>query len=104
MSHGDEKNGQNAAQCVAESSCWTTRTNNTYHAAGIELRHLPPYNPDMNPIEMLWSKVRRFCASVNGIASAGLRLMDIVHNFENCYNESYILNHVMGTDLHLYLM
>ena len=21
MSHGDEKNGQNAAQCVAESSC-----------------------------------------------------------------------------------
>ena len=58
MSQGDEKNGQNAAQCVAESSCWTTRTNNTYHAAGIELRYLPPYSPDMNPIEMLWSKVK----------------------------------------------
>ena len=30
----------------------------------------------------------RFCASVNGIASAGLRLMDIAHNFGNCYKES----------------
>ena len=29
-----------------------------YHAAGIELRYLPPYSPDMNPIEMLWSKVK----------------------------------------------
>ena len=81
------------------------RTNNTYHAAGIELRYLPPYSPDMNPIEMLWSKVKalcangsaglpnsclkpspvRFCASVNGIASAGLKLMDNAHNFGNCY-------------------
>ena len=28
----------------------------------------------------------RFCASVNGIASAGLRPMDIACNLENCYN------------------
>ena len=28
----------------------------------------------------------RFCASVNGIASAGLRLMDIACNLGNCYN------------------
>ena len=48
----------NAGQCGAESNCWTARTNNTYHAAGIELRYLPPYSPDMNPIEMLWSKVK----------------------------------------------
>ena len=27
----------------------------------------------------------RFCASVNGIASAGLRSMDIACNFGNCY-------------------
>ena len=27
----------------------------------------------------------RFCASVNGIALAGLRLTDIAHNFGNCY-------------------
>ena len=30
----------------------------------------------------------RFCASVNGIASAGLRLMDIACNFGDCYNIS----------------
>jgi len=58
MSQGDEKNGQNAAQWRVESGCWTARTNNTYHAAGIELRYLPPYSPDMNPLEMLWSKVK----------------------------------------------
>ncbi len=28
----------------------------TLHTAGLELRYLPPYSPDMNPIEMLWSK------------------------------------------------
>ena len=27
----------------------------------------------------------RFCASVNGIASAGLKLMDIACNFGDCY-------------------
>ena len=30
----------------------------TLHAAGTELWYLPPYNPDMNPIEMLWSKAK----------------------------------------------
>ena len=28
----------------------------TLHTVGLELRYLPPYSPDMNPIEMLWSK------------------------------------------------
>ena len=28
------------------------------HAAGIELLYLPPYSPDMNPIEMMWSKLK----------------------------------------------
>ena len=27
-------------------------------AAGAELRYLPPYSPDLNPIEKLWSKVK----------------------------------------------
>ena len=30
----------------------------TLRAAGIELRYLPSYGPDMNPIEMLWSKAK----------------------------------------------
>ncbi len=29
-------------------------------AAGAELRFLPPYSPDFNPIEKLWSKVKAF--------------------------------------------
>ena len=28
----------------------------TIHAAGLELRYLLPCSPDMNPIEMLWTK------------------------------------------------
>ena len=30
------------------------------HSAGVELRYLPPYSPDMNPIEMMWSKIKAF--------------------------------------------
>jgi transposase len=29
-------------------------------AAGAELRFLPPYSPDLNPIEKMWSKVKAF--------------------------------------------
>ena len=43
--------------------------------------------PDCRTLALKQSPVR-FCASVNGIASAGLRLMDIAHNFGNCYKES----------------
>lgn len=27
-------------------------------AAGVELRYLPPYSPDLNPIEQMWAKVK----------------------------------------------
>ena len=38
----------------------------------------------------------RFCASVSGIASAGLRSVDIACNFESCYNVSkHLWNKVM---------
>lgn len=30
------------------------------HCVGAELRYLPPYSPDLNPIEMMWSKVKAF--------------------------------------------
>lgn len=30
----------------------------TIEAAGAELRYLPPYSPDFNPIENMWSKVK----------------------------------------------
>jgi transposase len=33
-------------------------------AAGAELRFLPPYSPDLNPIEKMWSKVKAFLRRV----------------------------------------
>ena len=27
-------------------------------AAGASVRYLPPYSPDLNPIEMMWSKIK----------------------------------------------
>lgn len=29
-----------------------------FRAAGVELYYLPPYSPDLNPIELCWSKVK----------------------------------------------
>jgi len=29
-------------------------------AVGVELRYLPPYSPDFNPIEQMWAKVKSF--------------------------------------------
>ena len=32
-------------------------------AAGAEVRYLPPYSPDLNPIEKMWSKVKQLLRS-----------------------------------------
>ena len=32
-------------------------------SSGIRYIYLPPYSPDLNPIEKLWSKVKLFCAN-----------------------------------------
>ena len=36
------------------------QTQNLIEQAGAELRFLPPYSPDLNPIEKMWSKVKTF--------------------------------------------
>ena len=33
-------------------------TRNLFQEAGIELHYQPPYSPDFNPIELMWSKVK----------------------------------------------
>jgi transposase len=42
------------ASCVAEA----------IEAAGAELWYLPPYSPDLNPIELMWSKVKNSLRSI----------------------------------------
>lgn len=34
------------------------------HAAGAQLLNLPPYSPDLNPIEKAWSKLKQLLRSV----------------------------------------
>ncbi len=36
------------------------QTQHLIEQAGAELRFLPPYSPDLNPIEKMWSKVKTF--------------------------------------------
>lgn len=33
-------------------------------AAGVSVLYLPPYSPDLNPIEMMWSKIKAFLRMV----------------------------------------
>lgn len=42
-------------------------------AAGARVMYLPPYSPDLNPIEMVWSKVKRL------VRSAAARTVDALH-------------------------
>jgi transposase len=42
-------------------------------SAGAELRYLPPYSPDFNPIENLWSKVKGV------LRSLAARTIDTLH-------------------------
>ena len=41
-----------------------------FEDAGIELRYQPPYSPDFNPIELMWSKVK------NSLRSAKARTQE----------------------------
>ncbi len=40
------------------------RTRERIAAAGAELKFLPPYSPDMNPIEMVFSKIKQLLRSL----------------------------------------
>ena len=42
-------------------------------AAGARLKYLPPYSPDFNPIENLWSKIKQRLRSQSPRTSAQLR-------------------------------
>jgi len=46
------------------SSHKRARTRERIEAAGAELRFLPPYSPDLNPIEMVFSKIKQLLRSL----------------------------------------
>ena len=46
------------------SSHKVTGVRQAIEAAGAELRYLPPYSPDLNPIEKAWSKLKQLLRSV----------------------------------------
>ena len=49
------------------------RVGELIESAGAKLVYLPPYSPDKNPIEMIWSKVKRL------LRSAAARTVDELH-------------------------
>ena len=46
------------------SSHKRARTRELIEQAGAELRFLPPYSPDLNPIEMVFSKIKQLLRSM----------------------------------------
>ena len=64
-------------------------------SAGAKLLYLPPYSPDKNPIEPIWSKVKRLLRSAAartvdelheafGVAMRAVTLTDILGCFRHC--------------------
>ena len=43
----------------------TRAARDAIHAAGAKVKYLPPYSPDLNPIEMTWSKVKEWLRAAN---------------------------------------
>jgi hypothetical protein len=42
-------------------------------ATGAELWYLPPYSPDLNPIELMWSKVKAILRAIKARAEKDLQ-------------------------------
>jgi transposase len=65
------------------SSHKRARTRERIEAVGVELVFLPPYSPDLNPIEMVFSKVKQLlrslaCRSVDALWTAMQSVLDQV--------------------------
>lgn len=56
------------------SSHKVSRVEQLIHAAGAELLYLPPYSPDLNPIEKAWSKLKQLLRTAKARTSEALEL------------------------------
>jgi transposase len=63
-------------------------------AAGAKLLYLPPYSPDFNPIEMIWSKVKRL------LRSAAARTVDTLHDAFGKALAAVTRSDILGCFLH----
>lgn len=74
------------------SSHKSQRTRDLIEGAGAELRFLPPYSPDLNPIEMIFAKVKQLlrclgCRTRDALWQAIQSVLDAVTPGDaiNCY-------------------
>ena len=75
------------------SSHKRARTRELIEQAGAELRFLPPYSPDLNPIEMVFSKIKQLlrsmaCRTVDALWRSMQSVLDRVTASDavNCFN------------------
>lgn len=59
--------------------------------AGAQLRYLPPYSPDLNPIELAFSKFKRLLR--DGAARTVDKLWDLCGEVLNCFTKAECLNY-----------
>jgi transposase len=63
---------RDSAQLLQQEAVHEPRVEQLIEAAGAELRYLPPYSPDMNPIEKAYSKLKAFLRKISKRTVSGL--------------------------------
>jgi transposase len=71
-----------------------SRVRELIESVGAKLLYLPPYSPDLNPIEMIWSKVKRL------LRSAGARTIDALHEAFGIAMTSVTTSDILGCFRH----
>jgi transposase len=70
------------------------RVRELIESAGAKLLYLPPYSPDFNPIEMIWSKVKRL------LRSAAARTVEALHDAFGAAMDAVTASDVFGCFRH----
>ncbi len=81
-----------AGNVVVMDNLWShkgERVEQLIKAVGAELRYLPPYSPDMNPIEKAFSKLKAFLRKLAERTVAGLmHALEVCADISNPQNAS----------------